>query len=808
MAPPPASMMTPLDTPDLRRLEARLEAALPVIYGRHPDAEGLPAARRIAAITAGLMADAGPAGNVADLVDASPDDAGLVVPGLDNAGLDDAAALNAAALFHLAGPPGDGNRPAASAAIARAWLTGAGAPDAFIAAVSGIITGAAATGNDNNGAGAGDSVGVGVGVGDETGDDAGSDLLRQAALLDLTSVERHRDWLRAAPATYLRHCLLPALTLRGRLTGPAAPAAYDAMLPRLAAWLDAQCADNPTGVIPADWRRLVEVPDIERGVAQLLAGEDPVRVRAAMPAAGRPYAEYRGMQRAVIAGSHDRILELAHARIEASRNVAAEKYLESDTIHKPAVEENLFVGARRQARRLGLSPETAEDIARLLLSNARAVQEHTLNDIAQRVSRLHGQVLDADSPESGAGEADIAIPSLVARTGDQPLARENELIKELRVTGLNESYPGQRRQFARWFASPHPYMETGQLVGSRDAAPFLQALAAGQPVKVIATMSAEGAMHLGHGALAQLLVYFQTLGAQIVIGFRGGGTKSREGGDRPAASGARSTAARREMAERLLTLAAAGLELAQTDAYLQTDRAAIMETALALGDAIPLSVLNSALGLRLRDSVTDTFRPLLRLADILHTQQPAYGGPGPTLVIDGIGGDVYVRMARNVAERFGFVKPSALYLRMVRSLTTYQDPRTGSAVEVMTNAVPQGRIACDDDEDRARARIARAYTGGRGTLAEQRERGGNPDPRICAVSGLHAFFATPEPAAYAELQRRCRAGALLCGECKGAAADGVTAYLRQRRQQRDSLPAAAKRRARAMAGLAARAQSD
>ena len=93
-------------------------------------------------------------------------DAGFNDAGPVDAGLGDAAALNMAALFHLAGPPGAGNRPAASAAIARAWLTGAGAPDALIAAVSGIITGAAATGNDNNGAGAGDSVGVGVGVGD------------------------------------------------------------------------------------------------------------------------------------------------------------------------------------------------------------------------------------------------------------------------------------------------------------------------------------------------------------------------------------------------------------------------------------------------------------------------------------------------------------------------------------------------------------------------------------------------------------------------------------------------------------------
>ena len=164
------------------------------------------------------------------------------------------------------------------------------------------------------------------------------------------------------------------------------------------------------------------------------------------------------------------------------------------------------------------------------------MQEHTLNDIAQRVSRLHGQVLDADSPESGAGEADIAIPSLVARTGDQPLARENELIKELRVTGLNESYPEQRRQFARWFAFAPPVYGNGAAgwaAGTRRR--FCKHSPAGQPVKVIATMSAEGAMHLGHGALAQLLVYFQSLGAQIVIGFRDGGAKSPRG-RRPAGS--------------------------------------------------------------------------------------------------------------------------------------------------------------------------------------------------------------------------------------------------------------------------------
>jgi tryptophanyl-tRNA synthetase len=724
----------------------RLAASLPAIYAGHPDAHGLPAARRIAITAAELIGSCD-----------------LAV---------DPTVVNTAALLHLAGRPEDVNRAEASVALASAWLRGSGGPELYIAAVASAIEGAWS----------------------EASEDDNGRLLRDAALLDLVTVERHADALREVPPTgrlregylsdYRRECLAPALRVREFVIVAGATAIYDQRMPRLAAWLDEQ----PASLAPEEWRRLVEVCEIERGVERLLTGEDPALVRSEMPARGLPYAEYRGRQRAVIAGSHDRILELTHARIEASRNVAAEKYLESDTIHKPAVEENLFVGARRRARQLGLSAETAEDIARLLLSNAREVQERTLNDIAQRLSRLHGQILDADSPETRTEEADIAIPSLVVRTGDQPLARENELIKELRVTGLNEAYPDQRERLVQWFESPHPYMKTGMIVGSRDADLFLQALTDGQRCKVIATVPIDGPMHLGNGSLVNMLAYFQNLGADVELGFR---DELGEIGQ-----------ARRAMQDALLTMFAVGLDPDRTKAYLQQDSPGIVRTAFELGEAIPLSVLNSALGLRLRDSATDTFRPLLRLSDILHPQWPDSGGPCRTLVLDGIGGDVYVRMARNVAERFGLIKPSALYLRMMRGLTTYNDPRTGSAVEVMTNAVPAGRIAYDDDHQDVRRRVGRAYTGGRGTLEEQRELGGNPDPRVCSVSSLHAFFATPDPDQYAQLQSQCRSGELLCGECKASATDGLLEYLREHRQRRDNLPDGTVDRARRVAGLA------
>lgn len=730
----------------------RLAASLPAMYAGHPDAQGLPAARRIAATAAELIGSCD-----------------LAV---------DPTVVNTAALLHLSGRPQDGNRAEASAALASAWLRGSGGPEPYIAAVARAIAGALSQ--------------APVLDLDFRQDDNGK-LLRDAALLDLVSVERHSDYLRVAPpvgrlresylASYRRECLTPALRLRDKLTLPAALAMYSQRMPKLSAWLDEQ----PSDLVPPDWRRLAEVAEIESGVIRLLAGEDPAAVRAEMPAGGLPYAEYRGRQRAIISGSHNHILMLTHARIEASRNVAAEKYLESDTIHKPAVEENLFVGARRRARQLGLSAETAEDIARLLLSNAREAQERTLNDIAQRLSRLHGQILDAESPETRTDEADIAIPSLVVRTGDQPLARENELIKELRVTGLNEAYPEQRYRFTEWFETPHPYMETGMTVGSRDADIFMQSLTDGQRCKVLTAVAIDGPPHLGHGTCASILAHFQTMGAEVTIGFRD------ELGDLDQA--------RELMREYLLVMAGSGLDLERAGAYLQQDSPSIIRTAFELGEAIPLSVLNSALGLRLRDSATDTFRPLLRLADILHVQQPDAGGPCRTLVVDGIGGDVYVRMARNVAERFGFLKPSALYLRQLRNLTTYEDPRTGGAVEVMTNRVPPGRITYVDDPADIRRRIGRAYTGGRGTREEQREKGGNPDPRVCSVSSLHAFYATPEPQAYVELQARCRAGELLCGECKVAAADGLLEYLERQREARNSLPGETASRSAALSGL-------
>jgi tryptophanyl-tRNA synthetase len=556
---------------------------------------------------------------------------------------------------------------------------------------------------------------------------------------------------------------MATLNLRARLWLTRSTELFDEMYAKLEAFLDNLAAarldrlparlhhlieglpESKKLLLPSAWRRLWEVEVIRDGVRRLLADEDPKIVKARMPAPGLPYAEFRAEQRLVISSSHDAILGLAQKRIVASQWVAAEKYLEGDTIHKPEVEENLFLSARRRGRQIGLPSATAEDIARLLLAKAREVQEQTLNKIAVKLSRLYGEILDATSPQTSTGEMDIAIPSLVVRTGDQPLAREDEVIKEFRLTGLNENYSRERESFLSWFGSPHHYAVKGLIIGSRDSDLFLQAFFNKERCKVLASFTPNGSMHIGHGALINLLTYFQRLGADVVISFNDLELLQRDisahvkGSEQDTLMQAvmRSRARARDvMYDFLLQFAAMGLDLDRVDAYSHLSRPEVLELAFELGGKIKVNVLNSALGLRMDDSATNTFLPLVYVADILHPQMAKYGGPCRTWSLSGLERDVYVRMARNIAGQFDFQKPSALYLRMVRALATYEDPRSGAAVDVMTGSNPQGAILYEDEIEVVRRKIRHAFTGGRKTREEQRLVGGNPDPRICSVSSL------------------------------------------------------------------------
>ena len=92
----------------------------------------------------------------------------------------------------------------------------------------------------------------------------------------------------------------------------------------------------------------------------------------------------------------------------------------------------------------------------------------------------------------------------------------------------------------------------------------------------------------------------------------------------------------------------------------------------------------------------------------------------------------------------------------------------------MSSSQPETAVFLTDSPEEAKRKIFRAFTGGRGTVEEQRKLGGNPE--ICKV---FEFFRYHHPSSelVEEIYGKCKAGELVCGECKKICAEFIANFL-------------------------------
>jgi len=76
-----------------------------------------------------------------------------------------------------------------------------------------------------------------------------------------------------------------------------------------------------------------------------------------------------------------------------------------------------------------------------------------------------------------------------------------------------------------------------------------------------------------------------------------------------------------------------------------------------------------------------------------------------------------------------------------------------------------------------------AFTGGRATVAEQREKGGQPE--ICPIYYYYLFLMEPDDKKLNEIYCNCRSGKLLCGEDKVNLAEKVKSFLIRHQKKRE-----------------------
>ena len=94
----------------------------------------------------------------------------------------------------------------------------------------------------------------------------------------------------------------------------------------------------------------------------------------------------------------------------------------------------------------------------------------------------------------------------------------------------------------------------------------------------------------------------------------------------------------------------------------------------------------------------------------------------------------------------------------------------------MSSSIPESTISFYEPEATVRKKVMSAITGGRMTLAEQKQKGGEPEK--CSLFLLNLFHMVMDDAELEEIRRKCMAGEMTCGQCKKETAERVLAFLK------------------------------
>ncbi|MBU0496588.1 MAG: tryptophan--tRNA ligase [Candidatus Thermoplasmatota archaeon] len=389
-----------------------------------------------------------------------------------------------------------------------------------------------------------------------------------------------------------------------------------------------------------------------------------------------------------------------------------------------------------------------------------------------------------------------------------------------------------------WKDLPHPHrlLRRNVVFGHRDFSVIHSAILAKKPWAILTGLMPSGRMHLGHKMVIDEVIYYQSIGADIIIavadieafatrGFSLTGTKKLA------------------IEEYITNYIALGLKPENCRIYFQSHNEYVKDLAYQLGKKINWSQMVATYGFNGATNMAHIFSPLVQTGDILHVQLPQYGGVRPTLVPVGVDQDPHLRLSRDVAQAhrlfnimetkdhrigvfvkidtdvgklldcaeavvhdLGFTKLQriteykALYLDdstiedipwineafakkepelggygFLQPCSTYHRFMTGLTGDKMSSSKPESAIFLTDSPDNARKKIMHAKTGGAVSIEEQRKQGGSPD--TCVVYELFLYHLIENDADLAAIYTSCRKGELMCGQCKKRAADRMAQVL-------------------------------
>jgi len=140
--------------------------------------------------------------------------------------------------------------------------------------------------------------------------------------------------------------------------------------------------------------------------------------------------------------------------------------------------------------------------------------------------------------------------------------------------------------------------------------------------------------------------------------------------------------------------------------------------------------------------------------------------------------DPYWRIQRDIAESLGFYKAAAIHSKFIPPLQGIEGK--------MSASVKESAIWLTDDEKTVRKKVMKyAFSGGRETVEEHREKGGNCDVDV-SFQWLKMLFE-PNDKELKRIESEYTSGKLLSGELKQLLVDKLNAFLAKHRERKASV---------------------